>query len=382
MKVGIIKETAPNERRIALVPTSVSMLTKAGAEVLVEAKAGEAALAYDRDFEEAGARVLPDAVSVLGEADLVLKVQRPMYNEALGKHETDLMKPGTVVVTSFLPWTDADLVNRLVERRLTCFSLDLIPRISRAQPMDARSAMSTIAGYKAVLMAADAYTKLFPMLSTAAGTIAPAKALIWGVGVAGLQAIATARRLGAVVSAYDVRPAVKGEVESLGARFITLDITSEADASGYAKGLDSSEEARLREMMTRHVAESDIVITTALVPGRPAPLLITADMVSKMKPGSQIVDLAAEQGGNCELTKPGAPFTVHGVTIHGPINLPSEMPAQASHLYSRTITSFLMNMFKKGELLLDADDPIVRESYVTRDGQIIAESAKAGTQGS
>ncbi|MDR7418761.1 MAG: Re/Si-specific NAD(P)(+) transhydrogenase subunit alpha [Armatimonadota bacterium] len=365
MRVGIPKEIAPGETRVALVPGLVRGLIKAGLEVLIEAGAGEAALCANREYAEAGARILPDAPALYGNADVVLKVQRMMVNSASGTHEVDLLRPGSTVVSLYLPSDDPDLATRASARQVTYFSMDLIPRISRAQPMDARSAMSTLAGYKAVILAANAYHRLFPMLATAAGTIAPAKALILGVGVAGLQAIATARRLGAVVSAFDVRPQVKEEVESLGARFLSIDIRSEQDASGYAKGLSEEEERRQREAMTGFVKESDIVITTALVPGRKAPVLVTADMIGQMKTGSVIVDLAAEQGGNCEWTEPGRTVERLGVTIVGPVNIPATMPALSSQLYARTIASFLMNMMKDGALALNWDDPIIKESCVT-----------------
>ncbi len=371
MRVGVPKEIAPGERRVAVVPGMVGRLVAAGIEVLVEAGAGEAALYATRDYVEAGARILPDAAALYGQADAVLKVQRLQLNAALGRHEVDLLPAGATVISFLDPTADAELVRRLAGRRLTYFSMDLIPRISRAQPMDARSAMSTIAGYKAVLLAADAYGRLFPMLSTAAGTIAPAKVLVLGVGVTGLQAIATARRLGAVVSAYDVRPAVKQEVESLGARFLTLGVTSEETAGGYARGLAEEQERRERELMSGYLKDADIVITTALVPGQKAPVLITADMVAQMKPGSVIVDLAAGQGGNCEWTEPGQQVQRGGVTILGPTNVPSTMPALSSQLYARTITSFLLNMVKDGALNLNFEDAIVRESCVVRDGQIV-----------
>lgn len=368
MKVGIPKEITTGERRVALVPGTVTRLIKAGVEVLVEAGAGEAALHANRDYVEAGGRILPDATALYGQTEVVLKVQRLGLNPALGRHEVDLLLDGATVISLFAPFDDPDLVRRLAGRRLTYFSMDLIPRISRAQPMDALSAMSTIAGYKAVLLAADLYGRLFPMLSTAAGTIAPAKVLVLGAGVAGLQAIATARRLGAVVSAFDVRPAVKEEVESLGARFLTLGVTSGETASGYARGLSEDQERRERELMTGYVKDTDIIITTALVPGQRAPVLVAADMVAQMKPGSIIVDLAAEQGGNCEWTEPGQQVQRGGVTILGPVNVPSMMPALSSQLYARTIAAFLLNMIKDGALNLNFDDPIVKESCVVCNG--------------
>ncbi|MDR7521495.1 MAG: Re/Si-specific NAD(P)(+) transhydrogenase subunit alpha [Armatimonadota bacterium] len=369
MKIGVPKEIAPGETRVGLVPAVVERLVKARMEVLVEAGAGEAALYHNRDYTEAGARIMPDAASLYRQAEVVLKVAPLRMNEAAGAHEVDLLAPGAVVISFLVPSAEMDLMRRLADRRVTYFSMDLIPRISRAQPMDARSAMSTLSGYKAVILAAGAYHRLFPMLSTAAGTIAPAKVLVVGCGVAGLQAVATARRLGGVVSAYDVRPAVKQEVESLGARFLALGIVSEADASGYARGIAEEEERRLRELMTGAVKEADIVITAALVPGKKAPVLIAADMIAQMKPGSVIVDLAAEHGGNCEWTEAGKTVQRTGVTIIGPVNLPATMPALASQLYARTISTFLLNMTRDGALALDFDDPIVRESCVVRDGR-------------
>jgi NAD(P) transhydrogenase subunit alpha len=376
VKVGIPKEIATGERRVALVPAAVGRLAKAGLQVLVEFRAGEAALFEDNEYAATGARIVPDPSALYGEADVVLKVQRPLFNSGTGAHEVDLLRPGQTLISLFVPSDDPDLVRRAADHKISYFSMDLIPRISRAQPMDARSAMSTLAGYKAVLLAANAYNRLFPMLATAAGTIAPAKVLVLGVGVAGLQAIATARRLGAVVSAFDVRPQVKQEVESLGARFLAIDVVSEQDASGYARGLSEEQERRQREQMADFVKDADIVVTTALVPGKKAPLLITADMIVQMKPGSVVVDLAAEQGGNCEWTEPGKTVDRRGVTIIGPVNIPSAMPGLASQLYARTISAFLLNMVKDGALALNFDDPIVRDSCVLRDGQVMAEKAQ------
>jgi NAD(P) transhydrogenase subunit alpha len=375
VKVGVPREVAPGERRVALVPAAIDRLARAGLEVLVEAGAGEGAYHATREYAEAGARILPDAGVLYAQSDIVLKVRR--LQATPGGHEVDLCAPGATEVSLFVPDDDPHQVRRAAARRLTYYSMDLIPRISRAQPMDARSAMSTLAGYKAVLLAADAYGWLFPMLSTAAGTIAPAKVLVLGVGVAGLQAIATARRLGAVVSAFDVRPQVKHEVESLGARFLTIDVQSEQDASGYARGLTEEQERRQREQMTAFVKEADIVITTALVPGRRAPVLITADMVAQMKPRSVIVDLAAEQGGNCEWTEPGRTVERTGVTIMGPANIPSMLPTLASRLFARTISSFLLNMVKDGALAPNPDDPIVAESCVVRGGEVVRAAAAA-----
>lgn len=377
MKVGIPREIGTGERRVAVVPAAVARLAAAKLEVVVEAAAGEAARFTDNEYAEAGARVVPDATTLYAEADIILKVQRPLPDPRTGAHEADLLRPGQTLVSLYIPSDDAEVARRAAERDATWFSMDLIPRISRAQPMDARSAMSTLAGYKAVLLAADAYDRLFPMLSTAAGTIAPAKVLVLGGGVAGLQAIATARRLGAVVSAFDVRPQVKQEVESLGARFLSIDVVGEQDASGYALGLSEEQERRQREQMAGFVHDADIVIATALVPGRKAPLLVTREMVSQMKPGSVIVDLAAEQGGNCEWTEAGRTVERGGVTILGPVHVPSALPGLASQLYARTITAFLLNMVKDGALALDFDDPIVRDSCVVRDGKLVTQNAAA-----
>jgi NAD(P) transhydrogenase subunit alpha len=376
VRVGVPREIAPGERRVAVVPAAVERLLKAGIEVQVEAGAGEAAYHATREYAEAGARILPDPAVLYGQSDVILKVRR-LQARPDGGHEADLLAPGATVISLFVPDDDPDLVRRAAARGLSYYSMDLIPRISRAQPMDARSAMSTLAGYKAVLLAADQYGWLFPMLSTAAGTIPPAKVLVLGVGVAGLQAIATARRLGAVVFAFDVRPQVKQEVESLGARFLTIDVHSEQDASGYARGLTEEQERRQREQMTAFVRDADIVITTALVPGRRAPVLITADMVAQMKPRSVIVDLAGEQGGNCEWTEPGKTVERLGVTIMGPVNIPSMMPTLASRLYASTISSFLLNMVRDGVLAPDVGDPIVAASCVVRGGEVVRATAAA-----
>jgi NAD(P) transhydrogenase subunit alpha len=378
MRVGIPREIASGERRVAAVPDTVGRLVRAGFDVLVESKAGVAAAVPDAAFRDAGAQVLRDAAEVYGQAQIVLKVVRPLHSEALGRHEIELMAPGTVVASFYVPIGDPGLLPRLTRRRTTLFSMDLIPRLSRAQPMDARSAMSVVAGYKAVVMAADLYPRFFPLLSTAAGTVPPAKVLVLGVGVAGLQAIATARRLGAMVSAFDVRPAVREQVESLGARFLAVDVASEEIASGYARGLSAEDEHREREQVAAFVHEADVVITSAFVPGKRAPLLITEDVVAGMKPGSLIVDLATEQGGNCALTRPGEQTIAHGVTIIGPVNLPSAMPAQASQWYARTVCNFLLNMWRDGRLDLEADDPIVKESCVSREGRIVVDPTLVG----
>ena len=371
MKVGVPKEIVVGENRVAVVPDAVGLLRKAGPQILFESGAGEGAFFPDRAYEAAGATIVSDPVALFTEADVVLKVQAPVLNPVLGKHEVELMREGTVLISFLQPLSHPDLVNRLVERKITSFSMDLIPRIARAQKMDALSSQSTVAGYKAVLAAASSLGKFFPMLVTAAGTIPPAKVLVLGAGVAGLQAIATARRLGAMVQAYDIRPAVKEQVESLGGTFIELDLGGEKteDVSGYAEELTAKSQEREKVLLRRHVPEADIVITTALIPGKRAPVLITAEMVQDMKAGSVIVDLAAEAGGNCELTEPDSVVTRYGVTIHGPLNVPSTMPVHASQMYSKNISSFLLQLVRNGKLELDFNDPVINDTCITHEGR-------------
>jgi NAD(P) transhydrogenase subunit alpha len=370
VKVGTPKETAPDERRVALVPDSATRLAAAALEVNVESGAGSAASITDEAYQQAGAKIVKGANTLMGEVDAVLKVQAP------SAAEVELIKKGAVLISFLQPATQGDIVRALAKRGVTAFSLELVPRISRAQSMDALSSQASAAGYKAVLMAAGRLGKFFPMMMTAAGTIPPARVLVMGAGVAGLQAIATARRLGAVVSAYDVRPAVKEEVESLGATFIELALETQEGEGGYAK--EQSEEflRKQRELIGEHVAKSDVVITTAAVPGRRAPLLVTAEMVKGMRPGSVIVDLAADTGGNVELTKAGADVEVGGVTIIGTRNVPSTMPLHASQLYARNVANLLLHLVKDGAIVLDFDDEITKGSCVTHDGEIVNERAK------
>ncbi len=372
MKIGIPKEIVADEKRVALVPEAVGTVVRVGTEVLVEVGAGEDAFIPDRAFEEAGATLVPDARALLSQAEVVLKVQAPVLNTVLGSHEVELMREGAVLITFLQPQSDPDLVKRLADRKITSFSMDRIPRIARAQKMDALSSQSTVAGYKAVLTAASSLGKFFPMLVTAAGTVPPAKVLVLGAGVAGLQAIATARRLGAVVQAYDIRPAVKEQVESLGGTFIELDLGGEQteDPSGYALQLTGESRKRENVLLGRHVPQADIVITTALIPGRQAPVLITGEMVQEMKMGSVIVDLAAEMGGNCELTEPGKTVSKHGVIIHGQLNIPSTMPLHASQMYSRNISSLLFHLVRNGTLELDFNDPITNDTCITHEGRV------------
>jgi NAD(P) transhydrogenase subunit alpha len=368
MKVGVPKETAADERRVALVPDGVRRLVDAGVEVLVERGAGNEAAFLDSAYEEAGARIVDD---VFADADLVAKVQRP------SEEEVGRLRAGQTLIAFLQPLTSPELVRALAERRVTAFSMDSIPRITRAQPMDALSSQSTVSGYKGVLLAAANLGKFFPMLTTAAGTIAPARVLVLGAGVAGLQAIATARRLGAVVSAFDVRPVVKEQVESLGAAFLELDVEGAEGVGGYAVALAEDQHEREQELIARHVAESDAVITTALIPGQPAPVLITEDAVRAMRPGSVIVDLAAEAGGNCGLTQPGETVVRDGVTIVGETNLPATMPIHASQMYSRNVWTLLDHLISQGELVLDFEDEITRETCVTHDGRVLKEPVAA-----
>jgi H+-translocating NAD(P) transhydrogenase subunit alpha len=367
MKLGVPKETAPGETRVAVVPDTVRRLGESGVDVLVERGAGEAASFLDEAYGEAGAQVVADVY----EAELVCKVQKPSPDELARLRE------GTTLVALLQPLVDADGVRALAERGVTAFSMDSIPRVTRAQPMDALSSQSTVAGYKAAILAAEHLGKFFPMLTTAAGTIPPAKVLVLGAGVAGLQAIATARRLGAVVSAFDVRPVVKEQVESLGATFLELDVEGAEGVGGYAVALAEDQHQREQELIGRHAQESDAVITTALIPGRPAPLLLTEAAVGGMRAGAVIVDLAAEAGGNCEATEPGETVVREGVTIVGLTNVPATMPVHASQMYSRNVHAFLTPMLAEGELRPDWDDEIVRETCVVRDGRVLREPVGA-----
>jgi H+-translocating NAD(P) transhydrogenase subunit alpha len=362
MKVGVPRETADGERRVALVPESVGRLAKSGHEVAVERGAGEPASLPDAAYEEAGAAIVEDPYT----ADAVAKVQKPSVEEAAR------LRQGQVLIGFLQPLTDPEGVERLSERGVLAFAMESIPRITRAQGMDALSSQATISGYKAALLAADRLPKFFPMLMTAAGTVAPAKVLVIGAGVAGLQAIATARRLGAVVSGFDVRPIVREQVESLGASFLDLGVVGEETEGGYARELTEEEQARQQQELEARLPDFDAVITTALVPGRPAPRLIPASAVAAMRPGSVIVDLAAEAGGNCELTAPGEEVVRERVTIVGLTNLPSTMPFHASQLYSRNVLALLQHLAPEGELTLDWEDEITASACVTRREEVAA----------
>ncbi|NOZ77790.1 MAG: NAD(P) transhydrogenase subunit alpha [Acidobacteria bacterium] len=373
MIVGALKETFPGERRVALIPSAVPALTRAGLEVLIEPGAGHDAGFPDRAFIDKGAAIAASRNEVLAKADVILQVRTAGANPEAGLADLEQIEPGTVVIGFCEPLVPSAALDAAVKRGLTLFSMELMPRITRAQSMDALSSMATIAGYKAVLIAADALPRMFPMLMTAGGTIAPARVFVVGAGVAGLQAIATAHRLGAIVQAYDVRPAVKEQVESLGATFVAMELETEEaeDAGGYARELGEAFYRRQREMMKRVIAASNVVITTAVIPGTKAPILVTAPMVEGMAPGSVIVDLAAERGGNCELTRPGETVDHGGVTIFGPLNIASSIPYHASQMFAKNISTFLLHLVTNGELAIDTSDEITAGTLVARDGEVV-----------
>jgi NAD(P) transhydrogenase subunit alpha len=379
MIVGAVGETRTGEQRVALVPSTVAILTKAGHHVLVEAGAGAAAGYPDARYAEHGAQVVPAREAVFAEADAVAQVLCYSAANEAGRADLARLRRDQVLIGFMDPLASPATVQEIAATGVTAFAMELMPRITRAQSMDALSAMATVNGYKAVLLAAAALPRMFPMLTTAAGTVTPARVFIIGAGVMGLQAIATARRLGATVSAYDVRPASREEVLSVGARFIELPLdTSEAqDTRGYARAQDEAFYRRQRELLARTVVESDVVITTAAVPGKRAPVLVTAEMVAAMTPGSVIVDGAADHGGNCELTRPGETVVAHGVTIIGPVQLASSVPAHASQLYARTVAAFLLHLGRSGTLHVDAEDEIVRETMVTRGGDVVQPRVRA-----
>ena len=373
MLIGIPKETFPGERRVALIPAVISNLKKAGFEVLVEAGAGSDAGYPDSTYAEKGARLAAGRAEVFRLADIVIQVLCHGSNDKTGMQDLPLLRRGQVLIGFLRPLGSLETVEAVAATGVTAFAVELMPRITRAQSMDALSSMATISGYKAVIHAADTLPRLFPMFTTAAGTITPGRVFVIGAGVAGLQAIATARRLGAVVSAYDVRAASREQVQSVGGRFVELPIeaTDAQDQRGYAKAQDESFYRRQRELLGRVVAESDVVITAAVVPGKKSPVLVTGEMVARMAPGSVIVDLAAERGGNCELTRAAEHVIEHGVTIIGDINLASTVPYHASQMYARNITAFVLHLFRDGKLNLDPGDEITRETLLTRDGEAV-----------
>jgi len=373
MTIGIPRETYPGERRVALVPAAVAPLVKAGHEVVIEPGAGVAAGFPDEEYTDKGAKAAGSRADVFGAADVVLQVHAGGSNRQAGAADYPLMKAGQTIIAFLDPLTTKEATEALARTGVSAFSMELMPRITRAQSMDALSSMATIAGYKAVLMSAMELPRMFPMMMTAAGTIAPAHVFVVGAGVAGLQAIASARKLGAKVEAYDVRPAVKEQIHSLGAKFVELPLEAgdAEDKGGYAKAQDESFYRRQRDMMLKVVAASDVVITTAAIPGKKAPVLVTAEMVKGMAPGSVIVDLAAERGGNCELTRADERVVEHGVTILGPTNLASTVPYHASQMYSKNITTFLAHLVKDGAIRTGTDDEIVRETLVAHGGRVV-----------
>jgi H+-translocating NAD(P) transhydrogenase subunit alpha len=373
MIVGVPRETFPGERRVALVPAVLPMLAKAGLQAVVEAGAGVEAGYPDADYAAKGAKILADRAEVFRTADIITQVLCHGSNDCTGKDDLPLFHRQQVLVGFLRPLGSVETITEIASKGVISFSVELMPRTTRAQSMDALSSMATISGYKAVLIAADTLPKIFPMLTTAAGTITPARVLIIGCGVAGLQAIATARRLGAVVSAYDLRPAVKEQVQSLGGRFVELAIEAKdaQDARGYATAQGEEFYRRQRELLGKVIAENDVVITAAVIPGKKSPVLVTKEMVAGMAPGSVLVDLAAERGGNCELTRGGEKISVNGVTIIGVYNLASTVPYHASQMYARNLTAFLLLLVKDGKLQIDAKDEIIRETLLTQSGEVV-----------
>ena len=373
MIVGVPRESFPDERRVALVPLVVPNLTKAGFEVVVESAAGTSAGYPDGEYAAKGAKIVESRGDVFRAADIVAQVLCYGSNDKTGRADVPLYRKGQVLVGFLRPLGSIETIQEIASKGVTSFSVELIPRSTRAQSMDALSSMATICGYKAVLLAADKLPRIFPMLTTAAGTITPARVFIIGAGVAGLQAISTARRLGAVASAYDLRPAAKEQVQSLGGRFVELPIEAKdaQDSQGYARAQDEAFYQRQRELLGKAVADSDVVITAAVIPGKKPPLLVTKEMVASMAPGSVIVDLASERGGNCELTKPAETVEEHGVSIIGTFNLASSVPYHASQMYARNLSAFLLHLVRDGRLQLNLEDEIIRETLLTKDGEVL-----------
>lgn len=373
MIVGVLKESYPGERRVGLVPMVVPSLVKAGFEVVIEAGAGVEAGYPDAQYVEKGAKIFPERASVFNTADIVVQVLCYGSNDVTGAADLPLLRRDQILIGFLRPLGSLEMIRQIADVGVTSFAIELIPRTTRAQSMDALSSMGTICGYKAVLIAADTLPRFFPMLTTAAGTITPARVFVIGAGVAGLQAISTARRLGAVALAYDLRPAAKEQVQSLGGRFVELPIEAKdaQDARGYGTQQDESFYERQRELLGRVVAESDVVITAAVIPGKKPPVLLTEAMVKGMAPGSVILDLAAERGGNCELTRAGETVIAHGVTIIGRINVSSGVPYHASQMYARNISAFLLHLVKDGKARFDLEDEIIRETMLTRGGEVV-----------
>jgi NAD(P) transhydrogenase subunit alpha len=373
MIVGVPRESFPGERRVALVPAVIPNLTKAGLQVVVEVGAGAAAGYPDTDYATKGAKIVSDRAEVFRAADIVVQILCYGSNDKTGKADVPLFRSGQLLIGFLRPLGSIETIREIASKGATSFSVELMPRTTRAQSMDVLSSMATICGYKAVVLAADTSPRIFPMLTTAAGTITPGRVFVIGAGVAGLQAIATARRLGAVASAYDLRPAAKEQVHSLGGRFVELPIEAKdaEDARGYARAQDETFYSRQRELLGKVVAESDVVISAAVIPGKKPPILVTKEMVASMAPGSVIVDLAGERGGNCELTRPGEIVVEHGVTIIGWFNLASTVPYHASQMYARNVSAFLLYLVKDGKLQLNTEDEIVRETMLTRSGEVV-----------
>lgn len=371
MIIGVTQETFPGEQRVALVPASVSALKKLGAEIHVQKNAGQAAGFLDHAYVDAGATLVDDRNSLIQSCDVLLQVRAAVANPTTGDQDLDQLKEGQTLIAQCDPLSDTGKMQELAGKKVNIFALELVPRTTRAQSMDVLSSMATIAGYKAVLLAANHSPQMFPMMMTAAGTLTPARVFVLGAGVAGLQAIATAKRLGAVVSAYDVRSAVKEQVESLGGKFVEMDLGTAEGQGGYAREMDEEFYRKQRELMLKVIADSDVIITTAAIPGKKAPILVTKEMVEAMPAGGVIVDLAAERGGNCELTKSGETIEVHDVTILGPENVPSDIPRHASQMYSNNITTFLKLLIKDGEINLDLEDDIIAGTLVTHQGEMI-----------
>jgi NAD(P) transhydrogenase subunit alpha len=371
--IAVPKESYPGERRVALVPSVLPTLTKAGFEVHIQSGAGMEAGYPDSQYADKGAKIVADRAAAFASADLVVQILCYGSNDVTGKLDVPLYRRDQILIGFLRPFGSADVVEEIAHAGVTAFSVELMPRTTRAQSMDALSSMGTACGYKAVLMAADSHPRIFPMLTTAAGTITPARVFVIGAGVAGLQAIATARRLGAVISAYDLRPAAKEQVQSLGGRFVELPIEAKdaQDARGYARAQDEDFYRRQRELLGKAVQESDVVITAAVIPGKKSPVLVTEDMVKGMAPGSVIVDLASERGGNCEITEAGKTVVKHGVTIIGATNVASGVPYHASMMYARNVTAFLMHLIKDQKLNLNLEDEIVRETLLTSGGEIV-----------
>ena len=388
MIVGVVKESFPNEARVAMVPALVPQLAKAGIEVVIESGAGDAAGFLDTEYSAKGAKVVSERAEVFKTADLVAQVRALGANPDAGAADLDLLRDGQAVVGVCEPLTEHESNKKMADKGVTLFSMEMMPRITRAQSMDILSSMATIAGYKAVLMAANELPKMFPMMMTAAGTVAPARVFVVGAGVAGLQAIASAKKLGAIVEAYDVRPAVKEQVESLGGKFVELELETDTaeDAGGYAKELGEDFYRKQREMMTKVIAGSDVVITTAAIPGKKAPILVTTEMVEGMHPGSVVIDLAAERGGNCDLTKAGETVVHNGVKIIGPVNIPTTVPYHASQMYAKNIATFLLHLVDEGNLKIDTEDEITEGTLITHGGKVVnkrvLEAMGASSEGS